>query len=65
MRRALLEEHVLEALRMRCADAGARINLEVDLAGEAVVRVGDRRFTDWDDTLAHVAELESAAGVQA
>ena len=65
MRRALLEERALEALRVRCADVGARLIVDVDRSGDATLVVGAGRFDDWDDAVAGVADLEAAAEVRA
>ena len=64
-RRAHIEERQLEALCTRCADVGVRLILKVDLAGEATVCVGGERFGVWTDAVAHVADLESSARVEA
>lgn len=65
MRRAEVEERQLEALRMRCADVGVRVTLEVDCEGEATIVIGAERFIAWLDAVVHVAALESSAGAQA
>ena len=59
-RRALIEEHALEALRLRCADVGARLILEVDRCGDATLLIGAERFDEWADAVARVVELEAA-----
>jgi hypothetical protein len=61
-RRALIEERHLEALRVRCADIGVRLILDVDCDGEAAVVVGAERFDEWDFALAHVTKLEASQG---
>ena len=61
MRRALIEEHALDALRLRCADIGARLIVEVDREGAAALLIGAERFDEWVDALAHVDVLEGAA----
>lgn len=65
MRRALIEERQLEALRERCAAIGARVIVEVDREGEASIQIGDHRCDEWFDAVTHVAGLEAAAGVDA
>lgn len=64
-RRALIEEHALEALRERCAAVGERLILEVDREGEASVTIGAERFDEWAEAVAHIDALEDAARVEA
>ena len=61
MRRAVIEERQLEALRLRCADVGARLVIEVDRSGDATLVIGASRFDEWPDAVAHVDALEGAA----
>ena len=65
MRRALLQERQLDALRERCGDLGLRLIVEVDRDAEATVLVGSERFAEFNDAVAHVAALESGAGAYA
>lgn len=57
-RRALIEEHALEALRERCAALGERVILEVDSDGEATTAIGSARFAEFEDAIRHVDALE-------
>ncbi len=61
MRRALIEEGQLSALRERCAALGERVVIEVDREGDATVSVGSTCFNEWTDAVAHVDALEGAA----
>ena len=61
MRRALIDERALEALRERCGALGERLILEVDREGEATLLIRTDSFSDWTDAVAHVDALEGAA----
>ena len=61
MRRALIEEHALDALRLRCGEVGMRLIVETDRDGEATLLIGTDSFSDWTDAVDHVDSLEAAA----
>jgi hypothetical protein len=58
MRRALLPEAELAALRTRCVDLGLLLQVRGDARGNCVLLVGDRSFSELHRAVAHIEALE-------
>jgi hypothetical protein len=59
VRRALLPEAELAALRARCIDIGLVLAVRNDARGGCRIRIGDRSFGEFRHAVAHVEQLEA------